>query len=640
MSEDGRLLRQYREQGSQAAFARLAARHLGFVYATCLRETGDAALAEDAAQVVFLLLARRAPILRPEQSLSGWLFQTARFAAKNARRREARRRAWEERSVEQTPPPGHGENALWDRLGPAVNDALAALGAKDREAVLLRFADGLSFPELGAALGTSEDAARMRLNRALGHLRRFFAKQGVALSVAALAGLLADRTVQAAPAACAAAVAGAGGAALVSPSVHLQLQGALKAMTISKLKLAATLLIGASLAGSLPFVTRAQNPTGGSSAAKRTTTSTAPAPIVASSSAQAGRAGNTLRASLDQLRLSRPFTLKYTAVIKDVSTPKMWATTMKWKRLQYEFDIKSGIPEADAAESLRWAAENMGRHQPDAHFDVTISSDGDSLFYERTEANNKQTIIYSGDQTYNYETATHRMTIDPGLRFGQMLHYPIPGAALPHLPLLRSPAVSGAPGTPFVRGDVLETDADTKGGQYRRGEIALAADNGNKISTMTLLYRNFPTGRWEFLTHRAFQGVLIASAMRFTNYAPVEFIKINARNQKPWQPQRMIEYQLVSASDAPLDTAHFDPAGLVLLGDQVQRNTPNGSKAVGAYGPNPGAVVRQMEGKPAAPKNAAAATVGGRKVGNLLLIALALAGGMGLLWKRQQSRRA
>ena len=71
MSEDGRLLRQYREQGSQAAFARLAARHLGLVYATCLRETGDAAQAEDAAQVVFLLLARRPPCAPSSRCLSG-----------------------------------------------------------------------------------------------------------------------------------------------------------------------------------------------------------------------------------------------------------------------------------------------------------------------------------------------------------------------------------------------------------------------------------------------------------------------------------------------------------------------------------------------------------------------------------------
>jgi len=251
VSEDGRLLRQYREQGSQAAFARLAARHLGLVYATCLRETGDAAQAEDAAQVVFLLLARRPPALRPEQSLSGWLFQTARFAAKNTRRREARRRAWEERAMQQTPAPDHEEDALWDRLGPAVNDALAALGAKDREAVLLRFADGLNFPELGASLGTSEDAARMRLNRALGRLRQFFAKQGVTLSVVALAGLLADRITQAAPAEATRHVMSAITAVNASnspaePNLYHQLKGALQAMTMTKryAALAAVLIMG------------------------------------------------------------------------------------------------------------------------------------------------------------------------------------------------------------------------------------------------------------------------------------------------------------------------------------------------------------------------------------------------------------
>ncbi|MDQ2799128.1 MAG: sigma-70 family RNA polymerase sigma factor, partial [Armatimonadota bacterium] len=266
MTDDGQLLRQYVRQGSQAAFAALVARHLNFVYSVCQREAGDAALAEDVTQVVFLILAKKAPTLRPEPSLTGWLFQTARFAARNARRRAARRKEWEARALAQTPTAGTDDAALWDQVGPALNDALAALGAKDREAVLLRFADGLSFPELGTALGTSEDAARMRLTRAVERLRQFFAKQGVTLSVAGLTVLLADRAVQAAPAACVASVTriaesispGAINAGLVSPQINSHLQGVLKAMTISKLKLAATLGVGAILAGSLPFVTLAQ----------------------------------------------------------------------------------------------------------------------------------------------------------------------------------------------------------------------------------------------------------------------------------------------------------------------------------------------------------------------------------------------
>jgi len=236
VTEDGQLLRQYARQGSQAAFSQLVARHLNLVYSVCLREVRDAALAEDVTQVVFLLLARKAPTLGPDTQLTGWLFQTARFACKNALRRETRRKLREQKAGEQMLE-SHDENALWDSIEPGLNDALASLGAKDREAVLLRFADGLSFPELGAALGTSEDAARMRLNRAVDRLRRFFAKGGVTLTGAALVGLLADRTTQAAPAICRDAVTRIGLGA-ISPQVSLQLQGAVKVMQLMNLKTA------------------------------------------------------------------------------------------------------------------------------------------------------------------------------------------------------------------------------------------------------------------------------------------------------------------------------------------------------------------------------------------------------------------
>jgi RNA polymerase sigma factor (sigma-70 family) len=248
VTNDGRLLRDYVQQGSQAAFSALVTRHLNFVYSVSLRETGDSALAEDVTQVVFLILAKKAPSMHPEPSLSGWLFQTARFAAKNARRRERHRQEGEARALEQTPASGQNEEALWDQVRPALNDALASLGAKDREAVLLRFADGLSFPELGAALGTSEDAARMRLNRATERLRQFFAKEGVTLSAVVLAGLLADHVVQAAPDACATHIMtnlGVDGA--ISQPIYSQLKGALHAMAITKryAAVAALLMIGA-----------------------------------------------------------------------------------------------------------------------------------------------------------------------------------------------------------------------------------------------------------------------------------------------------------------------------------------------------------------------------------------------------------
>jgi hypothetical protein len=52
---------------------------------------------------------------------------------------------------------------------------------------------------VGAAMGTTEDAARMRVNRGLEKLREFFTKRGVTLSTAAIAGAVAANSIQAAP---------------------------------------------------------------------------------------------------------------------------------------------------------------------------------------------------------------------------------------------------------------------------------------------------------------------------------------------------------------------------------------------------------------------------------------------------------
>lgn len=237
MQDDSKLLQRYVQQGSQSAFSQIVARRLNFVYSVCLRETEDTVLAEDAAQVVFLLLARKAASLHVETSLSGWLFQTARFTARNIRRREARRLLWEKEARENMAVPSTEEDSLWQQVRTALNEALASLSAKDREAILLRFADDMNFSELGAALGTSEDAARMRLNRAVQRLRGFFAKQGVTLSGVALVGVLTQRTAEAAPAAAAARLAGirfAGSGAAVNPQVIFHLLRSNKSNGIRK----------------------------------------------------------------------------------------------------------------------------------------------------------------------------------------------------------------------------------------------------------------------------------------------------------------------------------------------------------------------------------------------------------------------
>lgn len=239
---DARLLRRFTRENSQAAFAALVARHSRLVYSVCRRDVGNAALAEDAAQAVFLLLARKAPALRGDGSLAGWLYRTARLVSKNALRRELRVRQKEQRAAQQMAQEAQdNQDALWERIDPRLHAALDALGRVEREAVLLRFWDGLSLAETGAALGLSEDAARMRVTRALEKLKRFLVKEGVVLSTSALAGLLTEKGARAAP---------APGARPASPNAHQLAQGATRMIGMMKATVFST-VVGIVLGGAI-----------------------------------------------------------------------------------------------------------------------------------------------------------------------------------------------------------------------------------------------------------------------------------------------------------------------------------------------------------------------------------------------------
>ena len=202
---DWQLIRKYVQEDAQVAFSVLIRRHLDLVYCTCLRELGEAALAEDATQAVFLILAQKARSFRPGTTLSSWLFQTALLTCKNVSRRERRRLAREERLVVEMEHAATPQPSLWSDLEPLLNDALRALPDAQRGLILERFLEGRPLAEIGDARGISEDAARMRLNRALERLRRFFARRNVLLSAAALAALL-PQAVHPAPAHCAEAL--------------------------------------------------------------------------------------------------------------------------------------------------------------------------------------------------------------------------------------------------------------------------------------------------------------------------------------------------------------------------------------------------------------------------------------------------
>ncbi len=211
MRDDAELLREYAETGSEEAFAELVRRHLGLVYQSALRQVGgDAHLAQDVAQSVFADLARKAGSLSGRTVLAGWLYTSARYAAVQVVRSEQRRRKREEAVMnlnEQAS--ADGGAAEWERLRPVIDDALHGLGERDREAVLLRFFEGRAFGEIGRKLAVSEDAARMRVERALERLRGLLVRRGVTSTSAALAVALSGQAMAAVPAGLAVSVTSA-----------------------------------------------------------------------------------------------------------------------------------------------------------------------------------------------------------------------------------------------------------------------------------------------------------------------------------------------------------------------------------------------------------------------------------------------
>ena len=252
--QDDQLLTQYARTGSDAAFSQLIARHLPLVYRTCRRELGSDTLAEDAAQVVFLLLARKAKTLRAGPSLAGWLYQTAVFVAKDVRKQEARRTRREEAVMQEAVHTQTAPASEWDTVEPHLNAALSALKPADRDAVLLRFLEGHTLAETGALLGVSEDAARMRCARALEKLRRFLTAHGAAVTGALLTALLTAEAARPVPAHAASAVTQGTLQALSTgpaPNVLLFSKGVSHTMKIIKIKYAvltaAVLLTGAAV---------------------------------------------------------------------------------------------------------------------------------------------------------------------------------------------------------------------------------------------------------------------------------------------------------------------------------------------------------------------------------------------------------
>jgi RNA polymerase sigma factor (sigma-70 family) len=281
---DGQLLECFITRRDEAAFAALVRRHGPMVLGVCRRVLGNHHYAEDAFQVTFLVLARKATSVGQRELLGNWLYGAAYRAALEAK---AARRRVKERQVSAMPEPqAPAQPEVSLALRPVLDQELSRLPDKYRVPVVLCDLEGRTRRDVARQLNIPAGTLSGRLTTARRLLAKRLARHGLAVPGGALAATLSQNAASACvpsplvgatvKAAVLLAAGQAAPAGLVSAKVAALTEGVLKTMLLTKLKIATAVLLVGVLAGGAAMLALPPLATGQTHARK--TGKPAPAP--------------------------------------------------------------------------------------------------------------------------------------------------------------------------------------------------------------------------------------------------------------------------------------------------------------------------------------------------------------------------
>jgi RNA polymerase sigma-70 factor (ECF subfamily) len=253
---DPELLEQFVGRRDEAAFAVIVRRHGPMVRRLCLRILQNEQDADDAFQATFLVLCRKAGWVDRKQSLGGWLHGVAYRVAQKARIASARRQRHERCSPARRLADPLAEVSLKEAHA-ILDDELARLPDKFRGPLVLCYLEGRTRDEAAHQLGWSASIFKSRLEQARQRLARRLAARGLGLAGTLVAALFCETTARAAVPAvlldstikAATGVMAGVTASAIPPRVAALAEGVLKAMFITRLKIATAVLLVAGFIG-------------------------------------------------------------------------------------------------------------------------------------------------------------------------------------------------------------------------------------------------------------------------------------------------------------------------------------------------------------------------------------------------------
>lgn len=172
-------------QGEASAFDVLVGRWEDRIRGACWRVLGSDDEARDVAQEAFLKAYRGLASFKQEARFSSWLYQIAVNLCRDRLRRRKTRATVSLEELEASGPvlaegrPGVQDALIREDLASAVRRAIAALPPEQREVVILKEYQGLTFLEIAQALDVPVSTVKTRLYRGLGQLRLRLERQGI-----------------------------------------------------------------------------------------------------------------------------------------------------------------------------------------------------------------------------------------------------------------------------------------------------------------------------------------------------------------------------------------------------------------------------------------------------------------------------